>query len=173
MSCPCGNQQTYQQCCEPIHQNTALATQPEQLMRARYCAHVIKNVEFVIKTYHSSCQAELQAQEIKESVEGHWAKLEILDAPTPVDKGTDSEGYVEFKAYFQESGQLHCLHERSRFVKEAGEWRYIDGVMPSDLIDPSLEHVDPRLNQSISKTKIGRNDPCLCGSGKKFKKCCG
>ncbi|MBF4391692.1 SEC-C metal-binding domain-containing protein, partial [Vibrio anguillarum] len=22
-------------------------------------------------------------------------------------------------------------------------------------------------------TKLGRNDPCHCGSGKKFKKCCG
>ena len=23
------------------------------------------------------------------------------------------------------------------------------------------------------QAKVGRNDPCVCGSGKKFKKCCG
>jgi hypothetical protein len=28
-------------------------------------------------------------------------------------------------------------------------------------------------NQSQSKIKVGRNDPCTCGSGKKYKKCCG
>ncbi len=29
----------------------------------------------------------------------------------------------------------------------------------------------PRMKKKT--TKIGRNDPCPCGSGKKFKKCCG
>jgi methionyl aminopeptidase len=28
------------------------------------------------------------------------------------------------------------------------------------------------VNEPIRSTKIGRNDPCPCGSGKKFKKCC-
>lgn len=31
----------------------------------------------------------------------------------------------------------------------------------------------PQLPQGIDVSKIGRNDPCPCGSGKKFKKCCG
>ncbi|MEW5820365.1 MAG: SEC-C metal-binding domain-containing protein [Cyanobacteriota bacterium] len=32
---------------------------------------------------------------------------------------------------------------------------------------------DNYYNQrQIKKRKIGRNDPCPCGSGKKFKKCC-
>lgn len=29
------------------------------------------------------------------------------------------------------------------------------------------------LSEPVRVVKIGRNDPCLCGSGKKFKKCCG
>ncbi|WP_105902783.1 YchJ family metal-binding protein [Vibrio gangliei] len=161
--CPCGSKQVYAQCCQPIHADTKQAIQPVQLMRARYSAHVLKNVDFVIATYHSSCQAALQAEAIAESVDSHWVELDVLDAPTP--KNTE-EGYVEFKAYFEEDGQRYCLHERSRFIKENKEWRYIDGIMPE-------ENIDPRLNQTIAKTKIGRNDPCLCGSGKKFKKCCG
>lgn len=162
MLCPCCSQQPYDLCCQPIHQNTANAQLPEQLMRARYCAHVLNNVEFVIQTYHSSCQAAQETEAIAQSVESDWVQLEVLDAPTP----SDSEGFVEFKAYFAEDGKHYCLHERSRFVKEDGQWRYIDGVMPE-------EEIDPRLNQTITSTKIGRNDPCLCGSGKKFKKCCG
>lgn len=162
MLCPCGSQQPYEQCCQPVHHNVATPQLPVQLMRARYCAHVLNNVDFVINTYHSSCQAEQDAEAIAQSVNSHWIQLDILDAPTP----SHSEGFVEFKAYFEEDGHQHCLHERSRFVKEGEQWRYIDGVMPE-------ENVDPRLQQPINQTKIGRNDPCLCGSGKKFKKCCG
>lgn len=162
MLCPCCSQQPYDQCCQPIHADTANALLPIQLMRARYCAHVLNNVDFVIDTYHSSCQAQQDAEAIAESVDSEWGKLEVLEAPVP----SESEGFVEFKAYFVEEGKQYCLYERSRFVKEDGQWRYIDGVMPE-------EKIDPRLNQTIANTKIGRNDPCLCGSGKKFKKCCG
>lgn len=52
MSCYCGNTQPYSQCCEPIHLNPHSAQVPEQLMRARFSAHILKNVEFVIETYH-------------------------------------------------------------------------------------------------------------------------
>lgn len=162
MLCPCCSQQTYDNCCRPIHINAKNARLPEQLMRARYCAHILNNTAFVIETYHSSCHAEQDAQAIEESVHSEWVKLEVLDAPVP----KAEEGFVEFKAYFMEEGQQYCLHERSRFVMEDQQWRYIDGIMPEEM-------VDPRLNQTIANTKIGRNDPCLCGSGKKFKKCCG
>ena len=39
------------------------------------------------------------------------------------------------------------------------------GIIEEDIEKPSLE--------GIYLSKIGRNDPCPCGSGKKFKKCCG
>ncbi|WP_089139718.1 YchJ family metal-binding protein [Vibrio rumoiensis] len=162
MLCPCCSQQPYDQCCQPIHADTANAQLPVQLMRARYCAHVLNNVGFVINSYHSSCQAEQEAEAIAESVASQWEQLEVIDSPPP----SNNEGFVEFKAYFKEDGKQYCLHERSRFIKENDQWRYIDGVMPEEI-------VDPRLYQTIENTKIGRNDPCLCGSGKKFKKCCG
>ena len=46
---------------------------------------------------------------------------------------------------------------------------------------PSLERIDfVEQAKNLSKTKpfplspkVGRNDPCPCGSGKKYKKCCG
>ena len=39
------------------------------------------------------------------------------------------------------------------------------GIIEEDIEKPELDGID--------LSKIGRNDPCPCGSGKKFKKCCG
>ena len=37
----------------------------------------------------------------------------------------------------------------------------------------NLEGESSPVNRTVKKVKIGRNDPCPCGSGKKYKKCCG
>lgn len=163
-SCPCGNTLDYSQCCEPIHNNHALATTPEKLMRSRYSAHVQGLVDYVVNTYHPSCHAEEQREGIAESIESDWRRLEVIST---ADGNNENEGFVTFKAFFQEDGNEYCLEERSRFVRENDLWFYIDGTFPSQEVE------DPRLNQSIQSLKVGRNDPCICGSGKKFKKCCG
>jgi len=163
-SCPCGNTLDYSQCCEPIHNNHALATTPEKLMRSRYSAHVQGLVDYVVNTYHPSCHAEEQREGIAESIESDWRRLEVIST---ADGNNENEGFVTFKAFFQEDGNEYCLEERSRFVRENDLWFYIDGTFPSQEVE------DHRLNQSIQSLKVGRNDPCICGSGKKFKKCCG
>ncbi|KYN89385.1 hypothetical protein ATY35_11525 [Vibrio cidicii] len=162
--CPCGSQLTYQHCCEKAHLNHNHATTPEQLMRSRYTAHVLGLVNYVVSTYHPDCQAEQQREAIAASVNSDWCKLEVISTAAG---SNGNEGFVEFKAYFKEDGEQYCLSERSRFVKEGGLWYYIDGTFPEEA------ERDPRLSQSISSLKVGRNDPCICGSGKKFKKCCG
>lgn len=161
--CPCSSQRPYADCCQLIHQNPHLAKYPEQLMRARYSAHVKQLVDFVVETYHPSCHAEEQRDEIAESVYGDWRGLEVISSEPGQ---SDDEGYVTFKATFYQDEQEYCLEERSRFICENGQWFYIDGTFPSDSIDE-------RLSQPIQNLKVGRNDPCICGSGKKYKKCCG
>ncbi len=150
--CPCGSNSVYTECCQPTHQSSKANT-PEQLMRARYCAHCLKLTDFIINTYHSSCQADSFREEIEASTNSNWLNLQILNAPI----ADENEGFVEFKATFVEHGQQSVLHEKSRFVIENNSWRYIDGTYPE---------------QDRSIHKIGRNDPCPCGSGRKFKKCC-
>ena len=155
--CQCGSKKKYENCCEPIHLDPTQAEYPEQLMRARYCAHERQLIDFIVKTYHPSCHAEDYRDAIIESVNSEWFGLEILNTSVPL----NNEGFVEFKAYYQENSEGYCLHERSRFVKEATDkseqWFYIDGEQPQ-----------PAVSQ-----KEQRNDPCPCGSGKKHKKCCG
>lgn len=166
--CPCGNKKTYSDCCEVAHLDHSLVTTPEQLMRSRYSAHPLGLVDYVVKTYHPSCQAEQQRDGIADSINSDWCGLEVICAES---SDNENEGYVEFKAYFNDEGQQYCMQERSRFVRENNLWYYIDGTFPEQ--ESELENIDPRLNQTIENFKIGRNDPCICGSGKKYKKCCG
>ncbi|OIQ26733.1 YchJ family metal-binding protein [uncultured Vibrio sp.] len=156
--CPCGSAAPYRLCCEPIHLDQHSAKKPEQIMRARYSAHVLKLVDFVIDTYHPSCNAHESRDGITESINSDWQKLEVIGT----EEGESSnEGYVSFRAYFNEGQQQYCMQEKSRFVKHDGLWFYIDGV---------VEGQEESVTQPSAK--VGRNDPCTCGSGKKSKKCC-
>lgn len=168
-SCPCGSNRPYPQCCDIAHKNHADVTTPEQLMRSRYSAHVLGLVDYVVNTYHPSCNAEDQREDIAQSIDSGWSKLEVIKTEVGTD---ETEGFVEFSAYFDEDGKRYCMTERSRFVKEDGLWYYIDGTFPEEEPEQDPEQ-DPRLSQPVSSLKVGRNDPCICGSGKKFKKCCG
>ena len=167
--CPCGSQKSLPECCNPIHINHALATHPEQLMRARYSAHVLGLVDFVVQTYHSSCNAEQHRAAIADSIALTWLGLEVISSEI----AANGEGFVEFKAAYKEAGEEYILQERSRFVQQqlngALCWFYIDGEYPQ-----SSASEQPASPSSVTNNKtVGRNDPCLCGSGKKYKKCCG
>ncbi|OCH04816.1 YchJ family protein [Aliivibrio fischeri] len=123
--CPCGTKKNYSVCCEPIHNNHLLAITPELLMRSRYSAHVKELVQYIIDTYHPSCNAEEFREGIIDSVELDWRKLKVISSS--LSKENANEGFVTFKATYSEDGQLHQLKECSRFVKEDGKWFYIDG----------------------------------------------
>ena len=53
------------------------------------------------------------------------------------------------------------------------DWQFILGIEPDQKED--LSDLERKLNPPLRHEvrKIGRNEPCTCGSGKKFKKCCG
>lgn len=132
-----------------------MAITAEALMRSRYTAYVVKNVDYLLKTWHPSTKpANIDLGTIPK-----WNGLHIVS--TEAGDESDSYGTVEFKATALSQGKIFRLHEKSRFVKEHGRWLYVDG----DIKD------DRPPNTRVKK--IGRNEPCPCGSGKKFKKCCG
>lgn len=162
--CPCGSKLTFSLCCYPYILGSAVPTSPEALMRSRYSAYATSHFEYIANTYASKEQSEhiigkcesnsgaVSVTDIKKSsLHTKWCKLEIVNSHEE-----DSRGEVEFVAYYQHNKQFYAMHERSRFIKVQSKWLYVDGQM-------------------LSKTgslKIGRNDNCLCGSGKKFKRCC-
>jgi SEC-C motif-containing protein len=118
-------------------------------MRSRYTAFVTRDADYLIKTWHPSCEAAHFRQDIIAGFANtRWLGLTIFEAAAG---SSENEGFVSFVARFDEQGKAGAIIERSRFLKENGQWYYIDGSRP----------------------QFGRNDPCPCGSGKKFKKCCG
>ncbi len=155
--CPCGSGQEFAACCERILKDFTLAKTAEQLMRARYTAHVKVDIDFVQNTTHPDHRADYDEKTARDWAEkSEWLGLEIVST-----KGADADdkGEVEFIARYKINGAKQSHHERASFEKKDGHWYFSDGEMVK--------------NQPITSLKIGRNDPCPCGSGKKFKKCCG
>lgn len=128
-------------------------------MRSRYTAHVQDNFEHVASTHAKAAQADYNVSAAKAQNKGTtWVGFEVTEV---IDGGVDDEtGTVTFTARYEENGELHAHRERGKFAREKGVWVYVDGK-----INPELE--------PVRVVKVGRNDPCICGSGKKYKKCCG
>ena len=158
MLCPCSSQIEFENCCNPILQGTEAET-AEKLMRARFAAYTQVNMDFIKKTHDPSTLKKTNMEENKAWAEQtEWLDLEILGT----EKGTpsDSWGKVEFKAHFKSGGEPGSHHEVSEFNKKNGKWYFTEGKAPE-----SFQVVN-------SEPKVGRNEPCPCGSGKKYKKCC-
>lgn len=157
--CPCGSDKKFGECCGQYLLEGAKPKTAEALMRSRYSAFVIQKVSYLVETHHTETRKDLDESSLENWAKGaEWDGLEILVA----DKGQefDTEGTVEFSCRYYWEGKLQIHHEVSTFKKEGGVWRFYDGQLKDRTIRRDGE-------------KIGRNDPCKCGSGKKFKKCCG
>ncbi|MDP6804724.1 MAG: YchJ family metal-binding protein [Rhodospirillales bacterium] len=156
--CPCGSGADFDECCGPIIGDTPAPT-PEALMRSRFAAYVHGDLDHIENTHAKEVRDSFNrsaAESTAKSVE--WVNLEIRST---ADGGeNDDTGTVEFAARFKKDGELQVHHERSSFRREEGRWVYVDGQM------------NPK-GEPLRVEKVGRNEPCPCGSGKKYKKCCG
>lgn len=152
--CPCGSDKSFAACCQPYLSGAAQAPTAEALMRSRYTAYTRNHMDYLARTW----DAETQPASLDEETDLEWAGLTIVS--THAGQPDDMEGTVEFIAHYRVSGADRQIHETSRFRQHDGEWFYLDGKVEDT----------PLYNRP---EKTGRNDPCPCGSGKKFKKCCG
>jgi SEC-C motif-containing protein len=127
-------------------------------MRARYSAYVRAEMDFLFETTHPKHREGYDHKGTREWAESaEWLGLEILETT----RGGEGEsiGEVEFIARFKDKGMTREHHELASFKREKGNWYFTEGSM-----------VKPK---PITVSKIGRNEPCPCGSGAKYKKCCG
>ncbi|SNR92422.1 SEC-C motif-containing protein [Humidesulfovibrio mexicanus] len=156
--CHCGNDLPFKQCCQPI-----IAGQPaptaEALMRARYSAYVVGDIDFLTTSLAPEERHDFEPEQAKAwSENSKWIGLTIHAV-----KGggpDDQVGLVDFTASYEYQGARQDHRELASFKRIDGVWHYTDGRM--------------RTHDPITRgPKTGRNDPCPCGSGKKFKKCCG
>lgn len=158
-SCPCGSGQAYTECCEPLITGARPAETAEALLRSRFSAYSRKIVDYIIDTTHPDQKEPDDRKTVEKwSKNTEWQSLEVVK--TEAGGVDDAEGEVEFKADYTEKGKRRKHHELAKFKKKDGRWYFFDAAAP-------------QIVQFVrTSPKVGRNDPCPCGSGKKYKKCC-
>ncbi|MEQ1531222.1 MAG: YchJ family protein [Methylococcales bacterium] len=149
--CPCGSTKLYPACCGPYHAGEQQAPTAQALMRSRYSAFVLKKTAYLQQTWAASMRPAYL--DISDDA-SEWQGLDIV--ALKAGQAVDSEGWVEFKAFYALNAQPWVLHERSRFIKEQGRWYYVDG----------------EIKAHVAIKAAAKNAPCPCGSGKKYKRCC-
>jgi SEC-C motif-containing protein len=143
-TCPCGSNKTFKDCCEPLLSGSLRALTAEQLMRSRFSAYVLHRPEYLYRTWLEKTRPRLQELATSDI---EWQRLKVISSHE-----TDTDSQVEFLATGTASGNPVYLHELSHFIKQCEQWLYVDG---QQFKPPS------------------KNSQCPCGSGKKFKRCCG
>ena len=145
--CYCKSGKPFGECCEPILRVIEVAPTALALMRSRYSAYCLGDVNYLQATTHDHIWSDEELKFIQDWADNsHWQHLEIID---------HSDDTVEFKAYYIYDGMQHVHHEKSVFKKINDMWKYVDGEIYED------------------KVSFPRNEVCICGSGKKYKRCCG
>jgi SEC-C motif-containing protein len=149
VTCPCGSGISLEQCCGHYHDGTP-APSAETLMRSRYSAYALGRVDYLLATTLPAQQAKLDREAISAwSLQSTWLGLEVESSELI---GAQPEhAFVTFTAHWHDGSGEHSHRERSSFVQHQGRWYFIDPTVT---------------------LKAGRNDPCPCQSGQKFKKCC-
>ena len=163
----------YKDCCQPYHDSLlnkeadktdgVQAETAERLMRTRYSAFVLIKPEYIVKTTLPAQQSLLDVTAIEEwATKTDWAGLEIVEHKPKLGK---RHAQVEFKAYFNTkdntndlAGKIQAHHELSAFVKVTNKTNQ----------DARWYFIDPTVRMNVSQKQ-----PCICGSGEKFKRCCG
>ncbi len=150
--CPCGSGAAERACCGPIVAGAAAPT-ALALMRSRYTAYVRGAIDHVVATHAAETRGAIDvAGATRWSADTRWLGLEIV--ATERGGARDRDGVVEFIARGVTHGEPFAQRERSRFRRDGERWYYVDG--------------DARRAAAP-----GRNAPCPCGSGVKFKRCHG
>ena len=127
--CRCLSGMNYESCCEPLHRGRQWAITAEQLMRSRYSAFALAEVDYLIATHPDSLTPLLlRRKELRKNCrEVRWLGLKIK----AVEAGgvEDLEGTVTFEATFGAGGQRNVMTETSLFQRRDGSlkknWLYI------------------------------------------------
>lgn len=156
--CPCGSAKLFAACCGP-YLDGAPAPTAEALMRSRYTAYTLGDMNYIERTCGGpAAYGFVKSDAAISAANTEWLGLTITSRIAGLEN--DEVGTVGFTFKGRQNGQPFAESEISAFRKVDGRWLYWD------------RQDKPKASGSGSKS-VGRNDPCPCGSGKKFKKCCG
>lgn len=158
--CPCGSGGAFSACCEPYISRKVPAPTAEALMRARYSSYATGRIEYIEETHAPESRKDFDRKASQQwAQKSEWKGLSVV----AVKGGTaaDDSGVVNFVARFSQGGKDYEHREIASFRKEGGAWFFVEGKSPKP---------ETAVNTGPD---VGRNEPCHCGSKKKFKKCHG
>ncbi len=157
-NCVCGSGKEQTDCCSKYLTGEKVPLTAEELMRSRYYAYTVQDIDYIMTTHDSDTVGSISRDVLSDWAKySKWISLEIVSKEQGNEN--DDKGIVEFIAIYEVDGVINRHHERSLFVKKDGKWYYNSKLPVNETI--------------VNKEVAGRNDPCPCGSGKKYKKCCG
>ena len=174
MRCPCGTEKDFATCCEPIIKGSTVAETAEALMRSRYTAYTQNDIDYIEKTLAPESRSDFDRKSTESWAQNSvWKGLQVIS--TKKGQVADKKGTVEFTATFEQGGEEIEHHEVSEFRKnEKGQWLFVEGDAHTHRGGHGHHHHHHTpLTVVREAPKVGRNDPCVCGSNKKYKKCCG
>ncbi len=158
--CACGSGLAPDKCCLPVIKGDRAPSTAEELLRARYTSFTLGELAFVERSTHPRSRADFDRQATRDWMRSSdWQELEILSVEGGGEE--DDEALIDFVARYEQNDEEMAHHERASFARHEGRWYFADGkwIGPETFVR--------------EQPKVGRNDPCPCGSGKKYKKCCG
>ncbi len=119
MLCPCQSGLSFEDCCSPALSGISWPQTPEKLMRSRYTAYALKNVDWLVETWAESERDSLDFFALEEELKNlEYTGLKILEA-----RGDR----VSFEARHREAGgRGGRLKENSRFIQKDGRWYYLN-----------------------------------------------
>ena len=122
-NCPCGLNKTLEKCCGRYLSGKELAPTPEALMRSRYTAYTLSDMNYIASTMKEPASNNFDFDEsIDWCQHTTWRGLDVRHAAQSNNTGT-----VEFIAHFTYNRHEDSLHEISEFRLDDGKWYYIDG----------------------------------------------
>lgn len=154
--CPCMSGHPYGHCCQSIHADIRTASESEQVVRARFAAQVLGDMDFfrqsIVRRHRQMPAVDELAATIGQQ------RYKAITITSSMKTGWLKQRATVVCRIYQRSGKRLAVHaERIHLAREAHAWRVVD-------ID---------LVKAEPKPKPGRNAPCPCGSGRKYKRCCG
>lgn len=157
--CPCGSTKEFAICCDPYIVGQQPAPTAEALMRARYTAFTHGKLDYIEKTITDNAAQSFNRVDMERSLPGtEWLGLEVRG--TTAGEEGDDFGTVNFAFHYRNKHREFSQVEIASFCRIDGIWLYDDS------------EINPK-SPPVRVENVGRNEPCPCGSGKKYKKCCG
>jgi SEC-C motif-containing protein len=133
--CPCTSGQRYGDCCAPLHKGAREAQDAPALMRSRYCAFAIGEVDYLWRTLHPDHPDRARPEaEVKRELRATCARLKFPALSVLDHRPPDADGLAQvlFLARVFEKGKERSFLERSDFRHDGQGWRYLGGT-PRDL----------------------------------------